>query len=957
MFPTSACVRIALLCGCLPLIAAAQAPAMPMPIPFQNSAEFDWLNKKVDDSRLLDDMSDPKAWTTQGQAAFKWLPASGPQGMRSLRVDMQMFRESPAPTRNHLAAVNLRRPIGNEDWTRYNRISLWVRPELSGFPMLPIEIVLHNDGAVKVPDVYHREGIHYVTLQDRKWQHVVWEIAPLARDKVTSFEIGYWVNKQITDPGDQVAFEIAKLELERVDPDHYEGWNVAPGKISFSHTGYQTGSSKTALASNLGARDFQLIRLDNNALGEVALSKPVRIRKTRLGEFQEMDFSEIRAPGRYVIQAGGARTRPFDIGDNVWSGTVWKAINFFFGERCGFAVPGSHDVCHRDWQATLGDQRIVMNGGWHDAGDLSQGLVNTGEATYAMLALAERMQNRGDDPVLLKRLLEEAKWGLEWILKVRFEGGYRIGFASNNIWTNGILGDADDRTREVRNNPTVNYIAAAAEALAFRVFEHSDPELARHSLRLAEDDWRYAIAGKEGPETWSTPAFASTPMELASLGVLASLELYQDTGEPRYRDKSVELARIVVDSQQTSYVGREFPLAGFFYTGPDKRTLFHEFHRGDDQAAIVALARLCETFPNHQDWMAWYSAVALYSEYQKTAARSTEPYGVLPAYVYKDSEYLDVPEQGGPYQATREAFREQVLQGMPMGGGYYLKSFPVWFARRGNYGVLLSQAKALSTAAHLRRDWAAADLAEKQLQWVVGRNPFVQSTMYGEGYDWAQQYSVSSGDIVGALPVGIQTRGAADAPYWPSQNCYVYKEVWVHSVARWLWLMQDLAGPGLVDGRLAPGDGKVEFLEFSSGRVRSTSENRSGASFRSFLPAGAYTVRAGDRRVNVHVLPGGAYHLDLRPGNILDFDVTAPAAPDGQVTIRATASGDGRHTFAIRASNLDVDPSPKTLVLLAGKPGTLVWKAKVHSQSGAWVVVIVPDDDVSHRKDVVSSPM
>ena len=34
-----------------------------------------------------------------------------------------------------------------------------------------------------------------------------------------------------------------------------------------------------------------------------------------------------------------------------------------------------------------------------------------------------------------------------------------------------------------------------------------------------------------------------------------------------------------------------------------------------------------------------------------------------------------------------------------------------------------------------------------------------------------------------------------DLPYWSSQNMYVYKEVWVHSTGRWLWLMQDLLGP------------------------------------------------------------------------------------------------------------------------------------------------------------------
>lgn len=127
-----------------------------------------------------------------------------------------------------------------------------------------------------------------------------------------------------------------------------------------------------------------------------------------------------------------------------------------------------------------------------------------------------------------------------------------------------------------------------------------------------------------------------------------------------------------------------------------------------------------------------------------------------------------------------------------MGDGWYLRAFPVWFARRGNYGVLLSQAKALSAAGRLLQDSAATSLARAQLHWVVGRNPFAQSTMFGEGHDWHQQYSVSSGDFVGSLPVGMQSRGHSDLPYWSTQNMYVYKEVWVHSTARWLWTLADL---------------------------------------------------------------------------------------------------------------------------------------------------------------------
>lgn len=776
--------------------AAGQSPRPLLPIDFERSAEAGWLAKTVHASRMLDDMSNADTWQFTGTGTLRFPSQLRLQGMRVLRVDLQMFTDTPAATRSRLSAVNLRRHFAGEDWSEYNRLSLWVRPDVSGFPMLPLQIVLHNDGAVKVPDAYYREGVHYVTLENGVWQQVVWEIEPLARDRVTMIELGYWVNKMLAAPDDRVAFEIGRLELQRVDPDHHTGWQLAPGSIAFSHTGYDADMSKSALASGLGASSFELVRVSDSALGAVVLSKPVETVRTRVGDFQKLDFSEIHAPGRYILRAGDIATESFAIGDHVWDTTIWKVLNFFYGNRCGFAVPGSHGIDHLDWFAAHGAERIVMSGGWHDAGDLSQGLINTGEATYAMFALAEALMRNGGDPALIDRVLEEARWGLDWVLRVRFPGGYRVSFAGHNLWTNNVVGDADDRTVQAKNNPNANYIAAAAGALAARVLKDSDPDLAVRSLRVAEEDWSHAIVGIEGPETWHTPAFAATRVELAGIGATASVELYRTTGRQQYADKAIELARTIVASQQKTPVGSELSLSGFFYTGPDRDTIFHQFHRGNDQAAIVALTQLVDEFPDHADAREWNAAIALHMAYQKKSAATISPYDVLPAYVYRIGSEVEVADSGALHMATRDSWRQQVLAGTPMGDGYYLRAFPVWFARRGNYGILLSQAKALAAAAVAQGDSAALDLAQKQAQWIVGRNPFVQSTMYGEGYDWAQQYSVSSGDFVGSLPVGMQSRGITDVPYWPSQNTYVYKEVWVHSASRWLWLMADLiSGP------------------------------------------------------------------------------------------------------------------------------------------------------------------
>ena len=87
--------------------------------------------------------------------------------------------------------------------------------------------------------------------------------------------------------------------------------------------------------------------------------------------------------------------------------------------------------------------------------------------------------------------------------------------------------------------------------------------------------------------------------------------------------------------------------------------------------------------------MKWYTAVTLYSEFLKTISNYTQPYSVLPATIYADTEYRHVPE------SRQESFRQQVLTGIPLGKGHYLRLFPVWMDYRGHFGTILPQAQAL----------------------------------------------------------------------------------------------------------------------------------------------------------------------------------------------------------------------------------------------------------------------
>jgi len=747
--------------------ASASVPAMPMAIPLEDTIRHRWLDKPVLESRLLDDMEDLDDWSHAGFGAMQVTTERAKDGKQSLRLTSPTIADKPGSTAGRpFGSATATRVFKGEDWTAFNRLSFWVYPMLPGFRVISMCVVLHNDGPEKVPGMYDRNGRNFLLLEPDRWNHVVWEIAHLGRDKVTRVEFTYRL--QGNEPGatTTVCYDIDCLELQKVNSDHFEGWSVAPGRIAYCHSGYPLRASKTAIASGLTAKEFSVIDAQTN---KVVLTKPARRVTSSIGTFDLLDFSEVSKSGTYVLRAGDVTTRPFGIGQDAWRDTIWKTINFFYCERCGTEVPGIHDVCHRDWRVKHGDKEILINGGWHDAGDLSQGLVNTSESASAMLELARRVQER--EPALAARLVEEASWGLDWILKTRFGDGHRCTWATMDFWTDGILGTVDDVTFGSGNQPFENFLAASAEALAARTLKERAPIRAAYALHAAEDDWRFAVEQA-----------GNSNLELAAAGAQSSIDLYEATGKQSYTERAFAFAQIILDCQQQTIPQWDIPLTGFFYADPQKERILHYSHRGHEQAPIVALARLCRLFPDHPDWMKWYAAVALYGEYYRTIARYTAPYHMLPASIYRVDE------------SSRPTFREQVENGVQLGDGYYLRLFPVWFDFRGNHGTVLSQTKGLSAAACLRKDAELRELCRKQIEWVLGRNPFCQSTMYGEGHDYAPQYTAMSGDMAGSLPVGIETHFERDEPYWPPDNCYNYKEVWVHPSARWLSLMCDLYG-------------------------------------------------------------------------------------------------------------------------------------------------------------------
>ena len=391
-----------LLCGVSRAAKQDAVPDMPMPIAFEDTIRHRWLSKPVLAGRLLDDMEDISKWSHHGFGQMSLTGERSKDGRQSLRLTSPTVGEKPGSVAGRpFGAATVVRSFDGEYWTSFNRLSFWVYPTLPGFRVISLCLVLHNEGREKVPNSYDRNGRNFVLLEPDRWNHIVWEIAHLGRDKVTGVEFAYRL--QGNEPGatTTVCYDFDRLELQRVDADHFEGWDVAPGRIAYSHTGYPVDAPKTAMATGLSEREFRVVDARTQ---KVVLTGPVRKITSRLGTFDVLDFSDLRESGRYVLRVGEIATRPFDIRRDIWRDTVWKTINLFYCERCGTQVPGIHDVCHGDWRVKHGEKEIVINGGWHDAGDLSQGLVNTSEAVYAMFALAVELEER--EPILASRLMD-----------------------------------------------------------------------------------------------------------------------------------------------------------------------------------------------------------------------------------------------------------------------------------------------------------------------------------------------------------------------------------------------------------------------------------------------------------------------------------------------------------------------------------------------------------------------
>lgn len=224
--------------------------------------------------------------------------------------------------------------------------------------------------------------------------------------------------------------------------------------IRVNQVGYRTADQKIAMAftSEKLPESFELIEANGTIVFRGA---PKRLAGEKWGQFTnhaELNFSDLKTPGKYRVQIGGVKSFPFTVDAGVYSELPEQLLEFMRQQRCGYN-PWLDAVCHSfDGRTAYGPMTngtyLDCTGGWHDAGDLLQYLLTSGNATAQML-LAYQLSNeekpqgwarifggKKSGPSSSKRfadgfnwlgqagsngipdILDEAKWGLDWMLKL-----------------------------------------------------------------------------------------------------------------------------------------------------------------------------------------------------------------------------------------------------------------------------------------------------------------------------------------------------------------------------------------------------------------------------------------------------------------------------------------------------------------------------------------------------------
>lgn len=556
-----------------------------------------------------------------------------------------------------------------------------------------------------------------------------------------------------------------------------------------NQAGYVPEAGKVLVTKGIRTGNFEVINTVTNKIVFTGTFKPS---PGDFGDYSTGDFSTLKEEGKYYVKADTLRSWPFTVSKSVYSHPMDLIVGYFSAQRCGPSTTGYLAPCHLDDGVRMDNGKHQdVSGGWHDASDLRKWV---GATIFGMVGLAKTYELEPKNSPKLEKLLDELKWGNLYFTKMQEPDGYVMNFvggdvkkhSDSNRWTNGeieaeggelafvkpnagksvqdmlIFGSHDDRV--IRTDPAglvAQYDFVMSEAIMARITADKDPQYSKKCLDAAVKCFNWC--NKETRRINSGTIGAS---------IMASIEMYKTTKQESYKSFAVEKAALLKKLQSPKL---ESGLGGFFFNSENSQEPFKQISDGCQN--FIGMCELAEAFPKHPDASSWKEMISAYSRQYLGFFSQKNSFGIVPYGLFTKQD------PGGNRKIDSYWYR------------YFMHPELSWWV--GINANLASAGVGLMKAGNVLKDPALKAIAQKQLDWIIGVNPFCSSTIISVGYNQpgimiGSEFKPMTPLIPGAVMNGLGG-DKDDQPYFITKNNYQQSEYWTPMVAYTIWLMAEIS--------------------------------------------------------------------------------------------------------------------------------------------------------------------
>jgi Glycosyl hydrolase family 9/Cellulase N-terminal ig-like domain len=577
-----------------------------------------------------------------------------------------------------------------------------------------------------------------------------------------------------------ISWGIAGLKAQRLSRD----LNV---DLLVNQVGFVPGAGKAFVTKGIRNSKFEVINLETQ---KVVLSGVIKPNPGDFGNYSVGDFSSLTQEGHYYLKSDTLRSYPFEISKTIYQPTMNLIVGYFSLQRCGSSTTGYLSPCHLDDGIRMDNGKHQdVSGGWHDASDLRKWV---GATIYGMIGLGKTYDLLDPKNPEREKIIDELKWGNLYFLKMQEPEGYIMNFvggdvkkhSDSNRWTDNeigpeggeltfvkptirkgdmlIFGTNDDRV--IRTDPAgmgAQYNFITSEAIMARITKAKDAGYSDKCLQAAIKCFDWCTKSTRVPSAGTIGA-----------SIQASIEMYNTTRQEAYKTFAIDKAS---ELKKLQAIKQEGGAGGFFYTSSTNQEPFKQI--SDGCLEFISICDLINAFPTHKEIPIWKEMISEYSKQYLLFLSQKNSFGIVPYGLFSKQDTL------GNKKSGKYWYR------------YFMDPRLSWWV--GINANLASAGVGLMKASAILNDPELKALAQKQLDWIIGANPFNSSTIMTVGRNQptpmlGSEFKPPTPLLPGAVMNGLGG-DVADQPHFIAENNYQQSEYWTPMVAYTIWLMAEIS--------------------------------------------------------------------------------------------------------------------------------------------------------------------